>query len=387
MDNSGLFAEIFKDYKKPPKDVIGKLSDAYASYQDFVAPKNELERNIQGMIEQWNPAGVGMVAGPAVVKELYKRSPTYASKVTEGLREIIEQGKGKGLFQQASSNKPGLFKGDVYTQPATRELYESTRTLPMPYTVINPLTDKPTLQYGLDLGRAYVKPGILDQVSDLLSRGEKVRMSDVVELPRRGLMDAVYGKDWLANVTLGLKDKGIRNPSTLGAASATYDPFKKYWGRVDIENIDTLDPKNMGLLGGVLNHELNHLTMALGGLPSGSSAKAFNPLVGDKYARAPIGMEKVGAGKLYQSDLGEIFARASEPEKGNLLQNLINATPLDNLGLFGTRLPTVVRERLKHPIPGQDYQFGGEHLGWDAKDWIERLGFKWDDMQRWRNKP
>ncbi len=51
MDNSGLFAEIFKDYKKPPKDVVGKLSDAYASYQDFIAPKNELERNIQGMIE------------------------------------------------------------------------------------------------------------------------------------------------------------------------------------------------------------------------------------------------------------------------------------------------------------------------------------------------
>ncbi len=309
-----------------------------------------------------------MVAGPAVVKELFKSAPQTAKKIKQGLLDIITEGKGKGNFQQVSSKIPGLFKGDVYTQPATRELYSNTGVLPMPYSVPNPLTGRPQLEYGIDIGRAYAKPGILDQVSDLLSKGEKVRMSDIIEVPGRGLMDAAYGPTWLDNIVLSLNKKGVRNATTLGAGSATYKPFSHYWGNVELENIDTLDPRNTGFLDAFLNHEVNHLTMALGGLPAGSSAKAFDPDIGSKFARLPVGMENIGARKLYLSDLGEDFSKA----------------PLDTNNLFGTRLPVTVRSRLEHPIPGQDYSFGHDHLGMDVRDYLAKAQQSWDDIQKWR---
>ncbi len=64
-DTSGIFRDIFQDYKPPEKDIIGRLSDAYTIWQDWAAGKDLPEQD-QKAIEAFNKYsgfGPGIIAG------------------------------------------------------------------------------------------------------------------------------------------------------------------------------------------------------------------------------------------------------------------------------------------------------------------------------------
>jgi hypothetical protein len=64
-DTSGIFRDIFQDWKPPEKDIVGKLSDAYSLWQDWAAGKDLPEQD-QKAIEAFNKysgIGPGIIAG------------------------------------------------------------------------------------------------------------------------------------------------------------------------------------------------------------------------------------------------------------------------------------------------------------------------------------
>jgi hypothetical protein len=63
-DTSGIFRDIFQDWKPPEKDIVGQLSDAYTIWQDYATGK-DLSTEEQKAIEAFNKySGAG---GPGMV--------------------------------------------------------------------------------------------------------------------------------------------------------------------------------------------------------------------------------------------------------------------------------------------------------------------------------
>jgi len=87
-DTSGIFRDIFQDYKPPEKDIIGRLSDAYTIWQDWTAGK-DLPTQDQKAIESFNK--YSNLGGLGITKIKDATFPSWFDKaISEATRDYYK---------------------------------------------------------------------------------------------------------------------------------------------------------------------------------------------------------------------------------------------------------------------------------------------------------
>jgi hypothetical protein len=346
-DTSGIFRDIFQDWKPPEKDIVGKLSDAYTIWQDYAVGKNLPEQD-QKAIEAFNKYsgfGPGMLGGPMYVKQAIQSGRIPRSIFDLG-KEVVANIKSGNLRLNDNIYKvPGALDPDFFRAPIINRLYGETGALPMPYT-----KGKTLVTMG-EMGSPKLDPA---KLNDLTIRA-RLQSSGV---PITELADWKDLELFYPQIAKNYKVRVADEPLSGKNYSASNHYNSNTGGGISIlDNPEVLD--NPIVFQKLLNHEGQHQISSFEGLSGGGAPSEF------MHVR-PAGLETFSPRQIYQRLLDETLAKVAERDIWNIPEAIVQVA---------NGYPILHKEKLVGPggkkdwvRTGKDYGSDGYHYG---KNWYE----------------